>query len=71
MVTVEEGALRVRTGASQTGTLEHWQFDTFRVRWDDWWRGRSPVSFIVEPAGRADRLEMGGHVLRRAGPRDR
>jgi CubicO group peptidase (beta-lactamase class C family) len=65
-VTVEEGALRLRRSAAQAGTLEHWQFDTFRSRWDDWWRGRSTVTFIIGPDGSAERLETGGHTLRRA-----
>jgi CubicO group peptidase (beta-lactamase class C family) len=64
-VTAEDGSLRLHVGASQDGTLEHWQFDTFHARWDDWWRGASTVSFIVEPSGSPDRLEIGGHTLRR------
>ncbi len=66
-VTLENGALRLHVGVSQDGTLEHWQFDTFHARWDDWWRGFSTVSFIVEPNGSPDRLEIGGHTLRRTG----
>jgi hypothetical protein len=65
-VTLENGTLRYRQSPTQTGTLEHWQFDTFRVLWDDWWRGRSTVTFVVGPNGNADRLEVGNFVLRRA-----
>jgi hypothetical protein len=64
-VTHEEGALRFRTSSHTVGTLEHWQFDTFRARWDDWWRGRSTVTFVLGPDGSVDRLEMGQQVLQR------
>lgn len=68
-VTFEEGVLRLRTSSTQVATLEHWHFDTFRARWDDWWRGRSTVSFLVAPNGTPDRLEMAGHTLRRVAER--
>ncbi len=66
VVTLERDSLRLRISSTQAATLEHWQFDAFRARWDDWWRGRSTVSFLVEPNGSPDRLEIGGHTLRRA-----
>lgn len=65
-VTMEEGALRYRFSSTQAGTLEHWQYDTFRVVWDDWWRGRSTITFGVNAAGAADRLDVSGFELRRA-----
>lgn len=66
MVTMENGALRYRFSSTQAGTLEHWQYDTFRVVWDDWWRGRSTITFVVGPDGAADRLDVGNFELRRA-----
>lgn len=65
-VSVEEGALRLRRSAAQAGTLEHWQFDAFRVRWDDWWRGRSTIQFLLAPNGTIDRLEIGQHTLQKS-----
>jgi CubicO group peptidase (beta-lactamase class C family) len=65
-ITSENGALRYRLSAAQAGTLEHWQYDTFRVVWDDWWRGQSTVTFSVGPNGSADRLDVGNFQLRRA-----
>ena len=66
-VTMENGALRYRFSSSQAGTLEHWQYDTFQVVWDDWWRGRSTITFGVGPNGTVDRLDVGGGFsLRRA-----
>jgi hypothetical protein len=63
---MENGLLRYRLSSRMVGTLEHWQYDTFRVVWDDWWRGRSTVSFVVGPNGNADRLEFGNFSLHRA-----
>jgi CubicO group peptidase (beta-lactamase class C family) len=65
-ITSENGALRYRLGTTQAGTLEHWQYDTFRVVWDDWWRGRSTISFAIAPNGSADRMTVGNFELRRA-----
>jgi CubicO group peptidase (beta-lactamase class C family) len=65
VIAVENGALRYRFSSTQAGTLEHWQYDTFRVVWDDWWRGRSTVTFTITPNGSADRLDVGNFQLRR------
>ena len=65
-ITSEDGVLRYRLGSTQAGTLEHWQYDSFRVLWDDWWRGRSTITFTVGPNGNADRLDAGNVELRRA-----
>jgi len=65
-ITMENGALRYRFSSTQAGTLEHWQYETFRVVWDDWWRGRSTITFGVGPNGSADRLDIGNFMLRRA-----
>jgi hypothetical protein len=62
---MENGALRYRLSSKMVGTLEHWQYDTFRVVWDDWWRGRSTITFGIEPNGSADRLTVGNFELRR------
>jgi hypothetical protein len=64
-ITSENGALRYRLSKTQAGTLEHWQYDSFRVVWDDWWRGRSTITFSIAPNGSADRLTVGNFELRR------
>jgi len=58
-------SLRARYGAAFTGNLEHWNFDTFRARWDAKWRGISPASFILDANGRPAELRMMGAVFRR------
>ena len=65
-ITMEDGVLRYRLSSKMAGTLEHWHYDTFRVVWDDWWRGRSTITFGFGPNGSADRLEIGNFTLRRS-----
>jgi hypothetical protein len=66
----ENGVLRYQSGTSTiTGTVEHWQYDTFRVVFDDWWRGRSTITFTIGPNGSADRVDVGNVEMRRVSGR--
>jgi len=64
-IAMEDGALRYRVGRT-AGTLEHWQYETFQVVWDDWWRGRSTITFSIGPNGSADMLRVGNVEMRRS-----
>src|SRR5439155_21019056 len=61
----ENGTLRLRTSSTHAGTLEHWQYDTFRVRWDNPWEGTSTATFTIGSSGVPSRLEFSGAILRR------
>jgi CubicO group peptidase (beta-lactamase class C family) len=63
-ITLERDSLRVRIGKAFSGTLEHWHFDTFRVRWDDKRAGWSLVTFVLDAMGnvRAVRAELDGAI---------
>ena len=67
VVTYENGALRFRASSKQAGTLEHWQYDMFRVQWDAAWRGGPMVAFVLGADGKPAELRMSGGILRRAG----
>jgi CubicO group peptidase (beta-lactamase class C family) len=41
-----------------TGTLEHWQYDSFRTRWDDKSFEPAYVTFALDPAGKIERVTM-------------
>jgi len=56
--------LRLRIGTME-GALEHWQYDTFRVRWDNRWQGTSLVTFVLGPDGAPARIEMEGRTFGR------
>ena len=49
--------LRLRVGTLE-GVLEHWQYDTFRVRWDQRWLGTDLITFVLGQDGTPARLEM-------------
>jgi CubicO group peptidase (beta-lactamase class C family) len=57
-------SLRLRYGRL-AGPLEHWHYDTFRVRWDTEWRGDALVTFRLGPGGEVASLEVRGMELRR------
>ncbi|HEX9710170.1 MAG TPA: DUF3471 domain-containing protein, partial [Candidatus Thermoplasmatota archaeon] len=59
-----EGGLRVTYGRL-TGPLEHWNYDTFRARWDAAWRGTQLVTFRLDARGAVEALEASGAEFRR------
>ena len=61
------GALLLRAG-QDTGTLEHWHHDVFRVRWANPFQGREYLSFALDADGTLGelRFEDRGWRLRRA-----
>ena len=66
VVTLEGTQLRARYGGAYAGVLEHWNYDTFRAKWDAGWRGTALVTFVLDTAGQPSRLEiMGGSFSRR------
>jgi CubicO group peptidase (beta-lactamase class C family) len=65
-VTLENGKLRLRASSTHAGTLEHWEYDTFRLRWDNTWEGSDYVTFTIGRDGSPSRLDLGGAILRRA-----
>src|SRR6185503_21017103 len=64
-VTLESGALRMRFGPRDAATLEHWQYDTFRARFDNRWDGTQLVTFTIGADATPSRVEMGGATYRR------
>jgi hypothetical protein len=64
-VSWEDGKLRLRTSSTRAGTLEHWEYDTFQVRWDNAWEGSSFSTFTIGPDGEPSQLDFEGAVLRR------
>jgi CubicO group peptidase (beta-lactamase class C family) len=65
VVSYDDGKLRLRTSSTHAGTLEHWEYDTFRVHWDDAWEGTPFATFTIGRDGIPSRLDFEGAVLRR------
>lgn len=59
-VAFENGKLRANFGPNFRGTLEHWHFDTFRVKWDDEVAGQSFINFKLNSQGKVDMMSMEG-----------
>ena len=64
-VTLENGKLRLRASSTHAGTLDHWEYDTFRLRWDNAWEGSEYATFTIGRDGSPSRLDLGGAMLRR------
>ncbi|MGI9042823.1 MAG: serine hydrolase [Gemmatimonadaceae bacterium] len=65
-VTVSEvaGKLRFSAGKALQGTLEHWHYDKFRVKYDDRWQGTDIITFTIGD-GVPSSLALSGFAFRR------
>jgi hypothetical protein len=57
--------LRLKSG-TQEGRLEHWQYETFRLEWDNRWEGTALITFVIGNDGTPSRIELGGRAFERA-----
>ena len=61
-IAIEHSGGRLRIDFSQspgmTGTLSHWQYDTFRADWDDAAIEPAYVSFALDAEGAVSRITM-------------
>ena len=64
VVTEQNGKLRLEAGHAFKGPVEHWQYDTFRVRFDDPWQGSEMMTFTIGD-GIASELRIFGNTFTR------
>jgi len=57
-VAEEEGKLVLRFGPTRVGDLEHWHYETFRVRWRDPLFPRAFAIFVPNVEGKVNELRM-------------
>ncbi len=59
-ITDDAGRLRIdfKQTPRMTGTLEHWQYDSFRTRWDDPALEPAYVTFALDADGKVQRVTM-------------
>src|SRR5690606_40214200 len=59
-IRLEDGRLRIdfRQSPGMVGDLEHWQYDTFRTRWDDETIEPPYVTFALDADGKVARITM-------------
>ena len=53
-IALENQKLVIHFGPNFTGDLEHWHYDTFRVKWRDAMQGKGFVNFKLNTQGKAD-----------------
>lgn len=59
-VDFDNGKLVAHFGPNFTGDLEHWHYDTFRVKWRDPIQGKGFVNFRLNAQGKIDQLNIEG-----------
>jgi CubicO group peptidase (beta-lactamase class C family) len=70
-VRLERGRLVLAPSEFLTADLVHWNYDTFRARYRNWWLEPSMVTFRLAPDGKVSAADLGdGMVLARVPPDD-
>lgn len=65
-VSIADAKLRLTVSTESTAELNHWHVDTFEATWNKAWRGKSLVTFQLNPqTGEVDSMIVGGAVLKR------
>ncbi len=59
-VDMENGKLRAHFGPNFNGSLEHWNYDTFQVKWDDKVQGKAFISFKLGRNGEVEEISIEG-----------
>ena len=59
-ITFENGVLKAQFGPNFNGTLEHWHYDVFRVRWQDEMQGQGFINFKLNSQGKVETMSIEG-----------
>ncbi|HLM68402.1 MAG TPA: serine hydrolase, partial [Longimicrobium sp.] len=65
-IRAEGGRLVAAMGGGNTGEMEHWHYDVFRVRWGRLSMGDGYLAFTIGAEGRPQWLRLGPRTLNRA-----
>src|SRR5690349_964626 len=57
-ITIVGERLHIKYGTRFDGTLEHWNYDTFRAKWDKEWLTPSLATFELDAQGRPSSLQF-------------
>ncbi len=64
-VIIENGVLLVKLPNSYTMKLSHWNYDTFRGEFNNWWFGKTNIQFLLTANGTVSGLSMDGTSYRK------
>lgn len=66
VVSVQGNVLRINLNDVVTGTVEHWNFDTFYGPWDKTWYGKFAVQFKLNALGKIESMTLNGAEYKRS-----
>jgi CubicO group peptidase (beta-lactamase class C family) len=64
-IVMKDGVLATLINKIQTATLEHWNYDTFRVSYDKKWYDKSYLSFRLDTGGKVAEVVFDGITLKK------
>ena len=67
-VTLKDGKLVASYGPTFAGDLEHWHYNTFRVKWRDRTLGKGFINFTLNDEGKVDELKIENLTTFKRGP---
>ena len=62
------GKLTALVNNKATGTIEHWNYDTFRILYDKKWNGKSYLTFRLNTIGKITEVVLDGDVYKKIPP---
>ena len=62
------GRLAALVNNKATGTIEHWNYDTFRILYDKKWNGKSYLTFRLNTIGKITEVVLDGDVYKKIPP---
>ena len=65
VITETPSGLHADMGPGQPGAMEHWNYDTFRIRFDARWRGWTLATFRLGTDGTVASVRIGDVELQR------
>jgi CubicO group peptidase (beta-lactamase class C family) len=69
VVSSEQDGLRIRYGTGRIANLEHWEYDTFRARWEDRRLSQSLITFVPDGRGGVSAVRVFGTTFSAVAPR--
>ncbi len=65
-IVLEQGQLSIILNGVLRGTLSHWHYDTYRLIFDEKWRGKWNTNFILGTNGKISKVNISGMEFSRA-----
>jgi len=70
-ITIEDGNLSIKYPNNNVLKLEHWNYDVFKGRFNNFWFDKSTVQFFLDNEGKVSSFDMDGITYRRVTTKDK